>query len=119
MKQYLSPIAAILCFAAAGWLVYLFFEGDSCADAGGAFRSLTAQCLTAPGETYTPVYRTGTWLFWVVYCLASLVVAVLMGGALGGIVAGLRSLWFDVLMGSLRLPLQARSRTHAPLHREP
>ena len=102
MRKHLFPIAGILCFSAAGWLVYLFFEGDSCADAGGAFSSLTAQCLTAPGESYIPTYRTGTWFFWAIYGFASLLVGVLIAGILGGIVAGLRSLWFDVLQGSRR-----------------
>lgn len=104
MMKYLVPIAGILCFGAAGWLVYLFFEGGFCADSGGAFNFLAARCLTAEGESYTPIYRSGTWLFWTIYGLASVVVGVVIAGILGGAVAGLRSIWFDVLRGAGRRP---------------
>jgi hypothetical protein len=100
MRKFLAPTAAILCFGIAAWLVYLFFEGDSCADAGGSFNPLIAQCFTAPGEGYIPLYRKATWIFWAFYTFLSLVVGVFVIGLLGGIVAGLRSLWFDVLRGS-------------------
>ena len=100
MRKYLAVAASILCFGTAAWLVYLLFEGDSCADAGGSFNSLVAQCFMAPGDSYVPLYRKATWIFWVIYSLVSLVAGVLVMGLLGGIVAGLRSLWFDVLQGS-------------------
>jgi len=99
MRKYLLPAAVILCFGIASWLVYLFFEGDSCADAGGSFSSLAAQCFMAPSETYIPLHRKATWAFWVLYSLVSLVTGIVLTGFLGGIVAGLRSLRFDVLRG--------------------
>ena len=64
MRKFIAPFLGILCFSTAAWLVYLFFEGDACADAGGSFNSLIAQCFTAPGDSYTPLYRNATWVFW-------------------------------------------------------
>ena len=100
MRKYLAPAAGIACLGMSSWLVYLFFEGDSCLDAGGSFSSLTAQCLTAPGAVHIPLYRKATWIFWVFHGAASLVVGLAFAGILGGLVAGLRSLWSDVLRGS-------------------
>ena len=100
MRKYLAPAAGVLGFCIGAWLVYLFFEGDSCADAGGSFNSLIVQCFTATGDTYIPLYRKATWIFWVLYTLVTLVVGTVVSGILGGIIAGLHSLWFDVLKGS-------------------
>lgn len=100
MRKFLAPIAVLLCFGVAAWLVYLFFEGDSCGDKGGSFNLLIAECFTVPGESYIPLYRKATWIFWVLYCFVSLIVGVLVTGLLGGLVAGLQSLWFDAVRGS-------------------
>ena len=99
MKCTIVSIVGALCFLAGAWLAYIFFEGDACADAGGVLNWF-AQCSTAPGKTYTPMYRNGTWIFWVLYGIASIVVGWLIAALLAGIVFGLRSLWFDVIRGS-------------------
>jgi hypothetical protein len=100
MKCTIVSIVGALCFLAGAWLAYLFFEGDACADAGGGAITWLGQCSTAPGETYTPMYRNGTWIFWVLYGIASIVVGWLIAALLAGIVFGLRSFWFDVIVSS-------------------
>ena len=100
MKKYLATLGGILCFGLASWLVYLFFEGDSCADAGGSFNSLIAQCFIAPGESYTPMYRKGTGIFWLIYGFTSLVVGLIITAIFGGLAFALRSFWFHVLRSS-------------------
>lgn len=100
MRKYLVPAAGILCLGLSSWLVYLFFAGDSCSDAGGSFSSLAGQCLVAPGETYVPLYRQATWIFWVLYGALSLGLGLAFLGLLYGAAAGVRSLWGDVLHGA-------------------
>lgn len=100
MAKHLATFGGILCIGLASWLVYLFFEGDSCADAGGSFNSLIAQCFIDSEENYIPMYRKGTAFFWAIYGVVSLVVGLILAAVLGGLAFGLRSLWVDVLRSS-------------------
>ena len=102
MSNRLISFISIFGFAIAAWLVYLFFEGDSCMDAGGSFDYLRFHCNTGPDLIYTYIYRTAKPAFWVIYGICTLLTGIFIAGALGGVIAGARSLWTDVLRGTGR-----------------
>ena len=99
MSSRLISIVSILGFGIAAWLVYLFFESDSCMEVGGSFEYMRFRCNTAPDVTYTPLYRAAKPAFWAIYGAFSILAGLLVTGLLVGVVAGLRSLWCDVLRG--------------------
>jgi hypothetical protein len=102
MSIRLISIISIFGFAVAAWLVYLFFESDSCMDAGGSFEYLRFRCNTGSDLSYTFLYRSAKPAFWVIYGICTLLAGIFITGILGGVIAGVRSLWSDVLRGTGR-----------------
>lgn len=83
--------------ALSGWLVLLFFEGDSCGDAGGAFHAIAYRCELADGRGYTTLVSRARWPFWVLHAALAFVLATALGALGTGLAWGLRSLWIDVI----------------------
>lgn len=94
--QVLTGLAVLALSAS---LTLLFFEGDSCLDAGGAFHALAYRCELADGRHYVSLVWKARWPFWGLYAVITLFVAAplcaLGVGLAAGLDSGLRSLWFD------------------------
>ena len=59
---------AAACLSAYG--LFVFFEADSCLDAGGVFDDSALRCDILPTVRYTPVFfRSGLYVLWC-FCIA-------------------------------------------------
>ena len=91
-SKFLIPAASILGVCIAAYLVYVFFDGDSCADAGGSYKYLRLHCDIPADISYESMLWSGTLAFWAIYATLTVITGALLTGAIVGVAFGLTTL---------------------------